>query len=266
MRPRIWFVAALGLALMLLAAPAATWHGLAIDAGQLDHLALQACSDAGLIFLLGVGIVSLLPVGRLTVAAAQGLAARKALGSVDAMAEPRRVAGVAYWAIPLDTVTFFTAGIRSPRIYASTSAEHTLPPAVFEAALLHELAHCKRGDVWRNVVLRIIDGAGGWLPGVRSALRAFRLRAEHAADNDAIAAGASRRDLFEAIVSVCAPAMPGAVAMSEGNVVPRLEYLAGAPWTPPRVAWRAPVSVVLWSVVLPVTAHVAAVAGIVCLG
>ncbi|MGD9933415.1 MAG: M56 family metallopeptidase [Dehalococcoidia bacterium] len=265
MRRRIWSLAALGLALMLLAAPVATWHALANNGRWFAHLDMQACTDAGILFSTGMGIVVFVPVARVAAMSVEVLMARRLLRSLQVSAEPRASAGVRYWAIPLDTVTFFTAGIRSPRIYASTSAEHTLPPAVFEAALLHELAHCKRGDVWRNVVLGIIDGAGGWLPGVRSALRSFRLRAEHAADNDAIAAGASRRDLFEAIVSVCAPAMPGAVAMSEGNVVPRLEYLAGAPWTPPKVVWRASVSVVLWSVVLPVAAHVVAVTGLVCL-
>ncbi len=264
MRGLMWWLGALGLLLTLLAAPAATLHGVAIDGGLLNHLAVQVCTDVGLVVLLSAALVSLVPVARLTVAAAEVLAARKALGSVEAMSEARRAAGVTYWAVPLDNVTFFTAGVRSPRIYASTAAERVLPPAVFEAAVLHELAHCKRGDVWRNLVLRTIDGAGGWLPGVHSALRAFRLRAEHAADTDAIAAGASRRDLFEAIVSVCGPPVPGAVAMSQGDVLPRLQYLAGTPWTAPGVTWRAPVSVVLWSVALPVAAHTVAVAAVFC--
>ncbi len=243
---------------VFLSAPFVTLHALATHSSTTAH-------EGGLAWLLdpGLGIV-----GALTVAAALPLLgfslalverrrANSWLQRVEAAATRRMSRGIEYWRFPADSVMVFVAGVRDPRIYVSLSAERTLSPDGLHAALLHERAHCERVDVLLRQILHAVDRGFGRLPGVRAGIDAYLLRSERRADESALAGGADRHALFDAIVAAASIGTIGAAPLSSGAVLPRLEALAGVREPATAIGWRAPVAIAAWLAFPPLAAHLA---------
>jgi len=152
------------------------------------------------------------------------------------------------------------AGPARPRIYISSAAESTLSPDGLHAALLHERAHCERGDLLRRQFFHGVERAFGRLPGVRASIDAQLLRSERHADEAALAAGADRRALFDAIVAAASGGPIGAAPLSSGAVLPRLEALAGVPESTQDTEWRALLAIAGWLVLPPLAGHLAVLA------
>lgn len=81
------------------------------------------------------------------------------------------------------------------------------------ASEMHERAHQRWHDVAWRFALAILDTAFQPLSWTRQAIDGLRLECEIAADRKALAAGAGREHLFDALVAASGNALPaGAVA------------------------------------------------------
>ncbi len=245
-----------GLALVQ-AAPLVTLHALATHSAATPHDGASVWArDPGLALILALATAAALPALGLALAVSEWIRAAGGLRRIRSAGERRSCREIEYWRFPATTVTMFVAGTLRPRIYASTAAEMTLPPEAFLAALLHERAHRQRGDVVLRHVLHAFERSFGRLPGVRAAADTLRLRSECRADGEAVAAGADRRGLFDAIVVASSGSLGPAAPLSDGAVLPRLEVLAGSRQSLPGVGWKAPLAICLWLALPPVAAHV----------
>lgn len=151
------------------------------------------------VLLLGLTGIATLPLVRLAVASVRVLRASRRLSLVATTAEEGHHDGLTYLCVPDPRVSLFAAGFVRPHIYATQGAVDAMPSALLRAGLLHELAHL-RGDHPRwFAILAILRHAYGFLPGARRYFDAVRLEAERQADHWALAAGAHRTDLFDAI-------------------------------------------------------------------
>lgn len=166
------------------------------------------------------------PLARMAGAVQRPFAASRRLMAAAAGGARRNFRGVEYIRVPGDDVTLCTAGFFRPTIYVSAGAESSLTPGQFHAALLHERAHAGRGDVRWLALMSALERALAFVPWTARVFALLRLLIERRADESALAAGACRTDLFDAIVVASAPAPAGA-ALSDVGVVQRLRWLAG---------------------------------------
>jgi Zn-dependent protease with chaperone function len=241
---------------VFLAAPFVTLHALATHRSTTSHEGGMAwLRDPGLGVVGALTLAAALPLLGLSLALVERHRASRRLRRVEAAATRRTARGIEYWRFPSDSVTVFVAGAVRPRVYVSSGAEATLSQDGLHAALLHERAHCERGDVLHRQFLHGVDRAFGRLPGVRAAVDAHLFRSECRADEAALAAGADRRALFDAIVAAASPSPAGAASLSSGVVVPRLEALAGVREPVTAIGWRAPVAIASWLAFPPLAAH-----------
>ena len=252
------------LILLLAAAPGlplvtahSAWQHLAGLPGGIQASALLHRES---VLLLGLTGVTTMPLVRLGIACVRMLRASRRLSLVATTAEEDHHDGLTYRRVPDPRVSLFAAGFVRPRIYATQGAVDAMSPALLHAGLLHELAHL-RGDHPRwFTILAILRYAYGWLPGVPRYFDAVRLQAERQADRWALAAGARRTDLFDAI-ALAATAGPArdrhqpAGALGAVGVEQRLRWIAldepGRPRLP--LARAALSAAALWSV--PLAAH-----------
>ncbi|MGE0600635.1 MAG: hypothetical protein AB7J35_05300 [Dehalococcoidia bacterium] len=242
----------------LLGVPFLTLHALATHSATTSHEGGVAwLRDPGLVIVGVLTVAAALPLLGLGLALIDRRRARRRLWRVQAAATRRASRGIEYWRFPADSVTVFVAGTARPRIYVSSAAESTLSPDGLHAALLHERAHCERGDVLRRQFFHGAERAFGRLPGVRASIEAQLLRSERHADEAALAAGADRRALFDAIVAAASGGPTGAAPLSSGAVLPRLEALAGVPESTTETEWHAPLAVAGWLALPPLVAHLA---------
>lgn len=240
----------------LLGVPFLTLHALATHSSTTSHEGgLAWLRDPGLVIVGALTVAAALPLLGLSLAMLDRYRARRRLWRVQAAATRRTSRGIEYWRFPADSVTVFVAGVARPLIYVSSGAESTLSPDGLHAALLHERAHCEHGDVRRRQLLHGVERAFGRLPGVGAAIDAHLLRSERRADEAALAAGADRRALFDAIVAAASGGPTGAAPLSSGAVLPRLEALAGVPDSSPENEWHAPLAIAGWLAVPPLAAH-----------
>ncbi len=134
--------------------------------------------------------------------------------------------GIDYVRVAGSEVTFFTAGLGRPTIYVSAGAESSLTPGQFHAALLHERAHAEQQDVRWLVLVAALERALAFVPWSKRTFALLRLLIERQADEHALHAGASRTDLFDAIVEASGAALAGSAALSEVGTLQRLRWLA----------------------------------------
>lgn len=265
MRRLALLIAGAGGLLLMQAAPLVTFHAIVSHSGPEPHPGpMASLVEPGLIFQVVLAGAAAMPLAGLLVAVLESVRANRRLKAATSPRERRSYAAIEYWRVPGDGVTLFVAGLRRPRIYASSSAETTLPPAAFHAALLHEQAHLRRADALLRQLLHATERAFGRLPGVRPAVRRLRLRSECLADRAALAAGADRLALFDAIVAATSTRRPAEPALSDGSVLPRLEALAGEERPLPGVGWRGPAAVGGVLVLPPLAAHLLLWLGLVC--
>lgn len=100
-----------------------------------------------------------------------------------------------------------TAGIVRPRILVSSAAESMLTAGELQAALQHEVAHVRRRDNLKRLLLRLVP-----FPGMGGLEAAWAEAAEMAADEAAVSNPAEALDLAAALIKlsrlapVCRPA------------------------------------------------------------
>lgn len=242
--------------------PLATAHSLMLHPDWLQVVALGTAYEApratGLLLL---SLLAAIPLFRMCVAARHWQRASARCDQLAQLGIRRQFAGIEYVEIPGNDVVLFTAGLRRPTIYVSSGAAVALPPGPFQAALLHEQAHARQHDVRWLGILTAMEKAWGSIPWARETFSWVRLLAERSADEAALAAGATRQDLFDAIVAASAPdALP---ALSNAGVEQRLRWLVDE--DPPPVLPRRGVAALITSLAAPPSvAHILLWAGIVC--
>jgi len=96
-------------------------------------------------------------------------------------------------AVPAMTAT----GIVRPRILLSGAAESLLSRSELNAALNHEMAHVRRRDNFRKLVLRFVA-----FPGMRELERAWMEAAEMAADDAAVYSADEALELASALIKL----------------------------------------------------------------
>lgn len=251
----------------VIGAPLLTLHPIAthlVDAGEngLPH-ELRDAAVITLCMLFGASLVPMANLPRL------GLAwARQAtvLGILRRESEPRTTDdGIIFWLFASPGVQFFTAGVVRPRIYASVGSLEHLEPAAFRAAILHEREHQRGHHVGWRLALAALETAFRPVAPVRRAVAALALECEFAADRAALAAGAERRHLFEAVASASGSSSQSvAVSLTGTGTLQRLEALASS--TEPANPNKLPlVWLVAGLATLPLAAHVLLWIGAVCL-
>lgn len=241
--------------------PAVTAHTLIPALLVHEHIGVDVSPNAELIPLFVLTIVSVVPLAAMILGAARWLVGRRRLRIVTATGTPASFRGIAYVQIPTDQVTFFTAGLRAPVIYATTGAEQRLTPEAFEAALLHEQAHVQHRDLVWLPALACAEAAVSMLPFARNATRALRVAIEWRADQGALIGGAQRQGLFDAIVGA-ADGVPAAAALSGVGTVERLRWLADPSVEPASEAGFG--TTLAGLITLPVFAHLLVWTGLVC--
>ncbi len=207
--------------------PLVTGHAL------LEEATRPHANGAGSVFehvdivtLLLLTLAASIPLGCMVAAARRTLAATRDVRAVTAGSTRRSFRGIDYTRIPGGEVTFFTAGFRDSEIYVSEGAELSLRPGPFYAALLHERAHSDQRDVRWLAILSALERALGWVPWSKRPFAMLRLAVERQADERALSAGASRLDLFDAIVAASSPSAAHGAALAEVGTLQRLQLLA----------------------------------------
>jgi beta-lactamase regulating signal transducer with metallopeptidase domain len=173
--------------------------------------------------------------------------------------------GTPYYLLESSEIHFFTAGIVRSRVYASSGALEQLKTDAFRAAILHEREHQRSHDVAWRIALATLETAVRPIAPARRSAQALALECEFAADRAALAAGATRGGLFDAVVAASGTPVPQPSAGLSGSAtVERLEALASE--GPAYTANPAPlVGLLLGLATLPIGAHGLFWLGAVCL-
>ena len=158
--------------------------------------------------------------------------------------------GIAFRLVQDAVPQAFCIGLARPRIYVSTGALAELSAAELHAVLVHERQHRRRKDPLRLMMLRVLEHALPFLPGLPRIADRYAALAEVAADEAALARTGDRRSLARALVMFGARGQPaGAV----GIAPERVDLLMGR-----SPGWELP-RAVLAAFVLAVVALTAAV-------
>ncbi|MBN9492602.1 M56 family metallopeptidase [bacterium] len=259
-------VALVALAVTLVLAPLLTLHPAVThlyEAG-FANLSVEASHPQVIVFL-ALTAASALPAAGFLLSLAAATRSREELRSLIEGSEPACLGGIHYRIFSSDVVVMFTAGPFRPIVFVSSEAVRTLSSPELHAALLHERAHQRNGDVLWGLLLRAVGKAFAFLPQTSRMVQMAALRAECEADEYAIRGGARRSDLFEAIAAASPPpAKPVSAAISDANVELRLVRLVH-PGTPlPGHPTRGFLALAATVVVPAVLAHVVAIVAAVC--
>jgi hypothetical protein len=215
------------------------------------------------VVLLLLTIATLIPLIRMAGVVRRVLTASRKLRAVTSGGSQGHFEGIDFVRVAGSGVTFFTAGFRRPTIYVTAGAESLLTPGQFYAALLHERAHAEQHDVRWLALVTALERALAFVPWSKRTFALLRLLVERRADERALSAGASRSDLFEAIVIASGPAVVGGAALSEIGTLQRLHWLA-EPWHE-RIDETRSAAVLLASLMTPAAlAHVLLWIGVFC--
>lgn len=251
----------------VIAAPLATLHPIAAhlsDAGEsgLPH-ELRNIAVIALFVVLGASIV---PVANMARVVLTWINQARTLRALRIASESRTDDdGMAYWLFAATQVHFFTAGLLRPRIYASSGASEQLDPLAFRAALLHEREHQRGHHVAWRLALAALETAFHPVRPARRIVNSLALECEFAADRAALAAGADRVHLFDAVVAANgSPPRPSSVALSGTGTLQRLEALTSTK-QPGSISPGPLVWLVVGLSALPILAHTLFWLGAVCL-
>ena len=241
--------------------PVATLHALQLHVTETHaHRPHGTLPDAHMLLLASLFVASLAPLFGLLLAVVRWARGMRSLRRLAAASEEASFNGHPYRRVHGAAPALFTAGIRRSAIYASAPAEAWLSPGAFAAALHHEAAHQQHRDVAWKFLIHLARGAFGWIPGVSRALDRQLLRMECRADDDALAAGASRKDLFDAIALVARGGERPSVSLAGEGVLFRLERLARGGSPMPRQLTGRIGGAMVAVLALPVAAHLLLVA------
>jgi Zn-dependent protease with chaperone function len=109
--------------------------------------------------------------------------------------------------ISADAPPLTATGILRPSVWLSSSAERVLTESELQSALRHEIAHIRRRDNLRKLILRFVS-----FPGMVELESAWREASEMAADDAAVSSASEALDLAEAVIKLSrlAPLQPPA--------------------------------------------------------
>ncbi|WP_337174420.1 M56 family metallopeptidase [Paludisphaera sp.] len=163
-----------------------------------------------------------------------------------------------------------TGGLR-PLVLLPSRWLATAPAAEVDAVLAHELAHARRLDHRANALLRAIEAAFWFHPGVRRASRLARREAERAADALAVRLTGDALSLARALESVARslPSRPRsaraglAVGGDRSALIPRIQELLGMEPSRPRFPFRALAALPVAAVIASVAASTAPAQGLI---
>lgn len=245
-----------------IALPITTGHALFLHVDSMQAAPLSLIADPVALGLVALSAAAAVPLARMASAVWLSRDARRALRRLRDLGQPGRLEGVSYVELPSDDVLLFKTGAR-PTIYATAGAVRRLPPGPFRAALLHEEAHIRMHDVRSLTLLSVAEHGWRVVPGVVELFGSLRLGIERRADEAALARGASRTDLFDAIVT--ASSARGHVAgLSNVGVEARLRWLAEGYQASPMVPRRGVATLIATSVASPALAHGLLWIGVLC--
>jgi len=147
---------------------------------------------------LGLGLCGLLLllVGMANAAHAL-LRASRAVASWQRGATAGRSGSIPLLRISRELPTVAAAGILRPKVLLSRQAEHALSPEELHTALRHELAHVRRRDNLKKLLLRFAA-----FPGMANLEAAWREAAEMAADDAAVSSASEALDLAAALIKL----------------------------------------------------------------
>lgn len=251
----------------IVAGPAAALHPLGqhlFDTGQARiPVPMQNAAAVAVAMLIGASLLPLVAMARISVNWLWGSGELHRLSQWGSRRQTQD--GIEYFLIDAPQVVFFTAGIIRPRIFVTTGAEHCLAPGAFHAGLLHERAHQLGRDVTWRAALAAIERAFGPFPSVRDAVRSLSLNSEFAADRAALAAGARKEDLFDAMVAAARgmTATP-VVGLATSGTLQRLTLLADPSAVQPQPRIAGLVLVMAGLGLLPLVIHAFFWLGAVC--
>jgi beta-lactamase regulating signal transducer with metallopeptidase domain len=145
-----------------------------------------------------------------------------------------------------DAPPLTAAGIFEPSVWLSRSAEFVLSERELRTALRHEIAHVRRRDNLRKLVLRFVA-----FPGMTELESAWRDATEMAADDAAVTSASEALDLAAAVIKLSRLAsreMPAALTTAlvhspAGSLHARVERLLA--WTERRQSISSQRSVIL---------------------
>jgi Zn-dependent protease with chaperone function len=149
-----------------------------------------------------------------------------------------------------------TAGIVHPRVLLSTTAEFLLTPNELSTALNHELAHVRRRDNLKKLLLRLVP-----FPGMSGLETAWLEATEIAADDAAVSSTSQALDLAAALLKLSrlapleiAPRLTAGLVHSPASAMnARIERLVA--WTEPlQRPQKSPIRYALGAVAVGVAA------------
>lgn len=243
-----------GLLLSTLTLPLVTGHSLFNHVMGISTLGPAVVLHPESLFLIALTVISSTPALRLGSGIVRVSRRSTELRSMTETSTDGQLRDVPFRRLPLDRVSLFAAGMVRPQIYVTEGAVAALDESLLYAALLHERAHLVgRHPRWLvlNSVLRYTYGR---VPYAGAFFDAVELECERQADWSAVAAGAQRSDLFEAIVRVAASDHPTA-ALATVDVEQRLRWLAEGYAPPTQIPLTAMAGTTLSLSLIPLGAH-----------
>lgn len=254
------------LALALGTLPFAAAHPL------LTHIDLQGRSELttalfspGCAALLAMAVAAVIPWISVSGALARTWRSERLVRELRIGAERRSWAGVDYLRVPDSRFVLMTAGFWRPAILVSRAAEAALSGEQLAAALLHEESHRRRHDVFWRWCLTVLTSPFTRVPGIDAFARRAVLRSECLADDEAVALGAGRAALFDAMVTAASAGQTGGGAnLADGTTEFRLLRLARRDGTLPSLASLRVTWLVAALAALPTAGHLVLMVGLVC--
>jgi Zn-dependent protease with chaperone function len=110
---------------------------------------------------------------------------------------------VPVWRIPRAVPALAAAGVLRPRLLMSGAAEFILTPKELQTALQHELAHVRRRDNLKKLLLRVVA-----FPGMAGLETAWLEATEMAADDAAVSSVGEALDLAAALIKLSRVGIP----------------------------------------------------------
>lgn len=184
---------------------------------------------------------------RLASAADPGLSPK----TVAAAARVRECLGASFFGIreaDIPMPNAFAVGILSPGCVLARSLVSRLSSGELAAVVAHEVSHLRRRDPAVRFVVFFCARMFGFLPPVRSLLRAWEEAAEMAADDLAVEATGCRLELAAALLAAADPVARLAPALVAGPghlVARRVERLLSPPRPAAGIPWRRGVSLLV---------------------
>lgn len=126
-------------------------------------------------------------------------------------------------------------GLFRPFILLPASWLLELPAPMLEAVLAHELAHVRRGDLWVNLLQRVVETMLFYHPAVWWLSRQLRLDRELCCDELAVAATAERLIYVQTLAHVAQLTLDrrasaaAAIGGVRGTLLQRVQHLLGVP-------------------------------------